>query len=302
MSSQRGRRGRIGSRFLAAGFAIGLLAAVSGSAMAQPGFGPDPFWPYNSQYAPYARPVGPAEPMAGGRMAGTPAAFQGANQFQDYLDNMQGSAGRNFSDRATIGTPYYRSAVSPDFDPRGRGFGRQYQPNSGDANASYDTAQRRAAEKYFAYYSERDPARRRELMTEYREARRDASRALNSRVRTPGSVEPSRAGTGARGSARMGTGAGAITGAAGRSGATSRSAAARSSRIGPAPPISPGSTGPARRRNSSPSAVLERSQAMDRYFSGGNTAAPRRPAARSGAAPGTAAPRTDSAAPGTDSP
>ncbi|MHB1559335.1 MAG: hypothetical protein ACYC61_17940 [Isosphaeraceae bacterium] len=302
MSSQRGRRGRIGSRFLATSFAIGLLATVSGSAMAQPGFGPDPFWPYNSQYTPYARPVGPAGPMAGGRMGGPPVAIQGANQFQDYLDNMQGSAGRNFSDRATIGTPYYRSAVSPDFDPRGRGFGRQYQPNSGDANANYDVAQRRAAEKYFAYYSERDPARRRELMKEYRDARRDASQALNSRVRIPGTLEPSRGGTGARGTDRMGARGGAGLGAGGRSTAGGRSAAVRSSRIGPAPAIDSSPSGPARRRNSNPSAVLERSQAMDRYFSGGNPPASRPPGTRSGAVPRAVAPRSNPTSPRTDSP
>lgn len=291
MSSQRGRQGRIGSRFLTASFAIGLLATVSGSAMAQPGFGPDPFWPYNSQYTPYARPVGPAEPMAGGGMGGPPAAFQGANQFQDYLESVQGGAGRNFSDRSTVGTPYYRSSVSPDFDPRGRGFGRQYQPNSGDANASYDMAQRRAAEKYFAYYSERDPARRRELMKEYRDARRDAARALNSRVRTPGALDATQAGTGPRGSARMGAGAG-------------RSATARRSRIGPPPAIDSGGSGPARGRSNrnTPSAVLERSQAMDRYLSGGNAPVSRRPATRSAVAPRTARPRTDTTAPRTDSP
>lgn len=298
MSSQRGRRGRNGSRFLTASFAIGLLATVSGSAMAQPGFGPDPFWPYNSQYTPYARPVGPAEPMAGGGMGGPPAAFQGANQFQDYLESVQGGAGRNFSDRSTVGTPYYRSSVSPDFDPRGRGFGRQYQPNSGDANASYDMAQRRAAEKYFAYYSERDPARRRELMKEYRDARRDAARALNSRVRTPGALDPTRTGTGARGSARMGAGAGAGAG----TGAAGRSATARRGRIGPPPAIDSGASGRARGRSSSPSAVLERSQAMDRYLSGGNTPASRRPTIRSGAAPRTVQPRHEIAAPRTDSP
>ncbi len=29
------------------------------------GFGPDPFRPYNSQYEPYVRAIGPASPAAG---------------------------------------------------------------------------------------------------------------------------------------------------------------------------------------------------------------------------------------------
>lgn len=287
MSSQRGELRRIGGRFLAASFVF--LAAVTGSAFAQPGFGPDPFWPYNSQYTPYARPVGPAEPVGGGAMRGNQAAFRGANQFQDYLDNLQGSAGRNSSDRATVGTPYYRSSVNPDFSLRGRAMSRQYQPNSSGANASFDMAQRRAAEKYFAYFSERDPARRRELRNEYRDARRDASRALHSRVRPPSALTPSRGGTGGRDAARMGIDASADTGAAGRS------ASARRSRIGPAPAIDSDPSGRAlgstrRRGSSSPSAVLERSQAMDRDGSGGHRLTPRRPSTRSGATSRTATP------------
>ncbi len=293
MSSQRGGRVRIGARFLAASFV--MLVAGTGSAFAQPGFGPDPFWPYNSQYAPYARPVGPADPVGGGAMRGNQAAFRGANQFQDYLDNLQGSAGRNFSDRATVGTPYYRSSVSPDFSLRGRATSRQYQPNSSEANASFDMAQRRASEKYFAYSSERDPARRRELMKEYRDARRDASRALNTRARTPSSLTPSRAGTGVRGAARMG-----VDAAAGAGAGAGRSATARRSRIGPPPAIDSGPSGRAsgstrrRGRSSSPSSVLERSQAMDRYLSGGASASPRRSRIRSGAASRTATPRPSS--------
>jgi hypothetical protein len=273
MRSQRG--GRMGSRFLAAGFIF--LTALSGRVLAQPGFGPDPFWPYNSQYAPYTSPIGPASPEGGqGGSARGQAGFRGANQFQDYLEGMQGES-RNTSDRATIGHPYYRSSVSPDYDPNGRGTGRQYRPNSSEANTNFDMAQRRASEKYFAYYSERDPGRRKELMREYRDARQQASRALNSRVRAPSATGGSstRSRTGTRGTA----GADASSARSGTSG-----------RFGPAPAIPSGGVGRSsdttRRRAGGPAAVLERSQAMERMLEG-STSTSAGTGTRSGAASGT---------------
>ncbi len=270
--------GRIGSRFLAAGFVF--LTALSGQVLAQPGFGPDPFWPYNQQYTPYTSPIGPAGPEGGqGGDARLPqAGFRGANQFEDYLGGMQGG-GRNTSDRATIGQPYYRSSVSPDYDTSGRGSTRQYRPNSSEANATFDNAQRLASEKYFAYFSERDPVRRKELLREYRDARYQASRALNSRVRTPSATAgtSSRTRTGTRGTARTDA-SGARTGTAGRSG-----------RVGPAPAVpSTGgsrSTDPARRRTGGPAAVLERSQAMDRMLEGAGTGSDPRPSPTRSARP-----------------
>ena len=60
MGSHRG--GWIGSSILAA--ALILFPAAATSVRAQPGFGPDPWWPYNYQYAPYVTPMGPPGPVA----------------------------------------------------------------------------------------------------------------------------------------------------------------------------------------------------------------------------------------------
>ena len=94
------------------------MPAAATTVQAQPGFGPDPFWPYNNQYTPYVTPMGPAGPGGGqGMPPNMRGGNRGANQFQDYLDSLD-SPGRNASDRSSIGTPYYRSAVDPSFEDR----------------------------------------------------------------------------------------------------------------------------------------------------------------------------------------
>ena len=113
---------------------------------------------------------------AGRRRAGggvhAPHRGPRANQFQQYLDDLQGGApGRNVTDRAGIGMPYYRSSVDPLYDPKET---RQYEPNR-NSNRTFEQAQKRVAERYFAYYSQRDPVKRAELLREYREARRRRS-------------------------------------------------------------------------------------------------------------------------------
>jgi hypothetical protein len=256
MRSHRG--GGLGSWLMAVGFV--LLPAFSSTVRAQPGYGPDPFWPYNQQYAPYVSPIGPAGPDAGQGGAMLPqAGFRGANQFQDYLEDLQGG-GRNVSDRAGIGMPYYRSAVLPGFDATGRGS-RQYRPNTTRVNATFEQAQRTVVDKYYAYYSERDPARRAELIREYREARRDVSRSLSGRARSPSRVldSSSRLDPGSRGAGRAGSSSSLPR-------STTRSGPG-DGRIGPAPPV-PGSTrssgsAPSSRRGASPNDVLNRSRAMD---------------------------------------
>ena len=254
MRSHRGSW--LGSWLLASGFV--LMPVVSATVRAQPGFGADPFWPYNSQYAPYVSAMGPASPVGGQGGTFLPRdGNRGANQFQNYLEGLQGD-GRNTSDRANIGMPYYRSAVDPDYDPRGRGT-RQYQPNT-RANTNFEQAQRNVTEKYLHYYSERDPARRAELMKEYRAARRDATRIASGRGRTPSRTleSSSRLESGSRRSTRPGS-APPLPGAGNRS-------ESEDSRIGPPPPVpsarstrSPSSSS----RGTSPSDVLRRSEAMD---------------------------------------
>jgi hypothetical protein len=255
MRSHRGSW--LGSWLLASGFV--LMPAFSATVRAQGGFGPDPFNPYNSQYAPYVQPMGPADP-AGGQGGGflPRDGNRGANQFQDYLEGLQGG-GRNTSDRANIGMPYYRSAVDPDYDPRGRGS-RQYRPNNSRANTNFEKAQQTVTEKYFAYYSERDPARRAELMKQYRAARRTETRVLSGRGLTPSRTPESSSRTefGSRRSPRTGS-APPVPGTGDRSGF-------EDSGIGPPPAVpSRGSTRSSRSssRGTSPSDVLRRSEAMD---------------------------------------
>ena len=256
MRSHRG--GGLESWLMAVGFV--LLPAFTSTVRAQPGYGPDPFWPYNQQYAPYVSPIGPAGPDAGQGGALMPqAGFRGANQFQDYLDDLQ-SGGRKVSDRAGIGMPYYRSSVLPGFDATGRGS-RQYRPSTTRVKATFEQAQSTVVNKYYAYYSERDPARRAELMREYREARRDVSGALSGPARTPSRVldSSSRLDPGPRGAGRAGSSSFLPR-------STTRSGSG-DSRIGPPPPV-PGSTrssgsAASSRRGASPSDVLKRSRAMD---------------------------------------
>jgi hypothetical protein len=259
----RSRRGSwLGSCLLAA--AVVAMPGMCGVVRAQPGFGLDPFWPYNNQYAPYVAPVGPAQPAAGGRAPMLPqAGLRGANQFQDYLDSLQGGPGRNMSDRATIGTPYYRSAVNPLYDTR---RSREYQPNR-RTNETFERAQQRVADRYFAYYSTRDPAKRAELLKEYRAARRDSERVITGRGRSPSraAASPSFDEPGSRPAAGAGPAAGAVS-AAGRGGAMDRTPA-RTDRYGSAPGV-PGlgssrSSG-SRSRSATPTDVLNRSRAMDR--------------------------------------
>jgi hypothetical protein len=254
MRSHRGSW--LGSSVLAATL---VLAPAAATVRAQPGYGPDPFWPYNNQYTPYVTPIGPASPEGGqGGALNARDGLRGANQFQNYLEDLQGP-GRNKSDRSNIGMPYYRSAADPTLR------GRDYQPNQPNRNASarentFQEAQRRAADVYFRYYGERDPARRAELLREYRGARRDAELALSGRRRSPSRVLDS--------SARLESGSrrGARTsGAAGRSGAADRTRD-ELDRFGPAPEVP--AIGTRRSSGSSslrtPTDILNRSRAMDR--------------------------------------
>ena len=70
---------------------------ISTAAHAQ-GFGPDPFQPYNSQYAPFVTPVAPG-PMDYGYYSGPARGVRGANQFENYLNSLQTSAAGGASRR-----------------------------------------------------------------------------------------------------------------------------------------------------------------------------------------------------------
>jgi hypothetical protein len=187
--------------------AAGLMLAlgIAATARAQ-GFGPDPFRPYGAQYDPYTYPMGPAAPGAGGSGPVMPrSGLFGANQYQQYLDSLSGAA----ADRAPagVGAPYYRSAIDPAFEHR---LGRGYRPNA-EVDSSFEKTQQLAANKYFSYLMERDPARRAALLREYQSARREASRTVGSRRELPGRA----ASAGARNRPETGTpGEGGAEGAA----------------------------------------------------------------------------------------
>ena len=270
MRSHRG--GWLGSWVL--GAILAVAPAVSSTVHAQPGFGPDPFWPHNSQYAPYTAPMGPASPDAGqgSSMVGR-QGYLTANQFQQYLDATAGP-GRNQSDRAGVGVPYYRGAVDPEFGDR------EYQPNK-QSNASFEETQRQVTEKYFAYLSERDPKKRAELLRDYQHARRESSRSLSPRAQSPSRVldaasrfRPESGSSRASGRPRDDMSESASLphepGTMSRSESSdTRSGTASSARgqgraVRPAPPVPTvvPSQGAARSRNT-PSSVLNRARGMD---------------------------------------
>jgi hypothetical protein len=155
--------------------ALGLLLLTAGApAVRAQGFGPDPFLPYNSQYVPYTYPTGPATPDAGGSGPLFQQGIRGANQFQTYLDEVFGM-GRAATERYGIGLPYYRSAVSPDFRQD-----RDYRPNRESA-ASFEETQQRLTARYLAYFEEKDPKKRAQLLREFQALRRQTSRVLSTR-------------------------------------------------------------------------------------------------------------------------
>ena len=72
---------------------LGILAAPLGAStvLAQP---IDPFRPLNSQYDAYRYPIGPASPDGGQSAPMALSGIRGANQFQNYLDELQGTGAR----------------------------------------------------------------------------------------------------------------------------------------------------------------------------------------------------------------
>ncbi len=157
-----------------------LVAPASTSIVrAQGGYGADPFRPYNNQYDAYTYPMASPDmvPSAGGvpRMGN-----RGANQYQGYLDELAGTS-RQESERYGIGMPYYRAAVDPTFDPKGN---REYRPNS-KADRTYEQTQEVITRKYLAYFAEKDPKKRAELLRDYNRVRSNVSRAMSARREDP---------------------------------------------------------------------------------------------------------------------
>jgi hypothetical protein len=159
-----------------AGLTLSLALTGAAELRAQ-GFGADPFRPYNSQYDPYTYPMGPALPEAGQSMGGAPrSGLRGANQYQNYLDELQGTS-RQGAERYGIGSPYYRSSVDSSLDPNGT---REYRPNF-NQNRTYEQTQALVTQKYIAYFAEKDPKKKAALLKEYNQTRGRVSRALSTR-------------------------------------------------------------------------------------------------------------------------
>jgi len=238
-------------------WSVGWVAMVLvGCAAAARGQSPDPFRPYNSQYDAYIYPMGPAGP-GGGQGGSVNLPMRGQNQFQEYMNELQG-AGRQRSERYGIGMPYYRTAV----DPRYRPEARTYRPNQ-KTQRSFEDTRALISQKYIAAMAEKDPQKRRELMREYDSARQREVRAMSiRRASSPKIMDRAFSGGVSRGQAAGGT---ARPGAGSPADEPVREEAAPGrSHIPPAPPISSTvrrrSSAPARR---TPSDVLERARAMD---------------------------------------
>jgi hypothetical protein len=264
MTSTRGNCRRI----LLGGLSILASCACATTASAQ-GFGPDPFQPYNHQFEPYTRPVGPAGP-GNGQVGGLNSRIGGRrdNDFANYLNELAGT-GRAGAERFGIGMPYYRSSVDSRFDTEGK---REYRPNR-KADAAYEQTQELISQKYFAYFAERDPARRAALIRDYNQSRRRLTRALATRRESPRSIldratgplselgsRPAASGLSDIPAPRRDSTARTTEPAQTGSSSTSRSSDSPSIRSGPRPPAPALPPGAARRPRRTPSEVLKRAQ------------------------------------------
>jgi hypothetical protein len=251
-----------------------LVAPASTSTVwAQGGYGADPFKPYNSQYDPYTYPM--ATPDVGPGSGGMPRmGNQGANQYQNYLDELSG-ADRQGNERYGIGVPYYRSSIDPSFDPKGD---REYRPNS-KMDRTYEHTQEVITRKYLAYFAEKDPKKRTELLKDYNRTRSNVSRAMSTarredparaleeataddfgerRSRSPARRDDALSGT-ADGKPRPAPAARRPT----RPLPTADGARGGAGLIPPPPPLYPGGDGRATIRRRRPSDVLDRSRRLN---------------------------------------
>jgi hypothetical protein len=252
--------------------ALVILAAPASKSTvwAQGGFGADPFRPYNNQYDAYTYPMTSPDmvPSAGGmpRMG-----IRGANQYQGYLDEINGA--ERASERYGIGVPYYRSSIDPTFDPKGN---REYRPNF-KVDRTYEQTQEVITRKYLAFFTEKDPKKRAELLKDYNRTRSNVSRAMSTRREDPSRAleEATADNFGQRRSAAPARRADSLPAV---DDATPRSAAARRSTrafptdadtrggtglIPPPPPLLPSSSNRASSRRRRPSDVLDRSRRLN---------------------------------------
>ena len=164
-------RGNLASRSIRSGATVVALVPLyllgfTTASRAQ-GMGADPFRPYNAQYDAFVFPIAPG-PMDAGFNNGMPRqGIRGANQFENYLNSLQGTGSH-----AGAGTPYYKANRAYD-----REFNRDYRPNR-EADKGFDTNQELVTELYFRYLREKDPQKRAEIFRDYNRARSRADRDL----------------------------------------------------------------------------------------------------------------------------
>ena len=245
--------------------------------------GPDPFRPYNAQYDAFVYPIAPGPMDAGYNSAMKGQGVRGANQFENYLNSLQGTGSRGGA-----GTPYFRANRAYDHE-----FNREYRPNR-EADARFETNQDMVTELYFKYLREKDPQKRAEIFKDYNRARSRADRDLasprpgtqrssarSSRREAPPALGSESTGTGTKGRA-VDRAPSPLSSERSRS-RTSAAGSARGSRVGPAPTplggLAPdlGSPGGA-----SPSQVLDRATRSER-----SRVAPRVPGLGSAPPPAT---------------
>jgi len=264
-------------------FGRGLVAGVKGAvllialimfltpAVSGQGFGPDPFRPYNSKYDAFVYPIAPG-PLDYGPNLRVQSGIRGANQFEAYMNMLQGGQAGVRGAAGGPGTPYFRANRAYD-----REYGRIYQPNK-EADASFQSNQDIVNDLYFKYLRERDPKKRAELYRDYNRARMRADRQLDNPKGLPprAGARSTRAGSEAR-SARSAEGS---TGGAddrnllstpppASSSARSPSATARrAAGTGLDEPPSPLGDSSTSSRSLTPSQVLDRAMRTDRMRAG----------------------------------
>ena len=231
-----------------------LTALLAPQALAQ-GFGPDPFRPFNNQYDAYVYPIGPAGAGGTGTGGGYPAS-RGANQFQDYLNELQGS-GRQRNEKYGIGVPYYRSSVDPAYS---RKSDRDYQPNRA-SQRTFEETQQLIADKYLAFMAEKDPKKRTELFRAYDRARRQSTRAMTARRESPARIMDQARRVDPTSATRKGAKEPSDPAALLREKRSARPSATGGRSIPPAPSLSRSATGSSTSR--SPSETLERARALE---------------------------------------
>ncbi len=172
-------------RNIALPFLLGVLLATAARGQ---GFGPDPFQPYNSQYAPFITPVAPG-PMDYDYNSGMARGIRGANQFENYLQSLETSVAGARAGNAGVGVPHFQANRAYD-----REFDRLYQPNKA-ADKRFKANQASVNQWYFDYLREKDPKKRAEIFRNYNRARSQADRELASPRGVPGAQPGTRSTT-----------------------------------------------------------------------------------------------------------